>query len=493
VLNYVLQYKQALSHNRPRWYRCFLEDGRFVEKRLGTMFCTPVLSSDMVWGTLNLGGTETRRYPKDVVDIVTFVATQVGVALERDNLRKTLEKMNQELNGKTFELRKSIMKMGDANLKLFQMQQQLREKDKRMNVLLEEVQDKNEELSATLTELKQAQTQMVQSEKMASLGQLVAGIAHEINTPAGAIKAASEIIPDYMQKIFQAYDQLLLANISAEHRQTIQKLIEAMVKSTRTHIRNTTAEIRERGRALTERLFEKGIDNGRQLGRDIARCYLEEHFDELLEIFPHYGADVVMDFLNSCNRVLISARDNQLSVETISRIVRALKSYSYLDQSQERRVDLNEDLENTLTILHSQLPPNVTVVRKFDTLPEITCQGSELNQVWTNVIQNALQALEEHGGTTTVETTTDEQRIIVRVIDDGPGIPDDIKDKVFDPFFTTPRGKTKGLGLSIAQQIVRRHHGTITIDSVPGHTCVEIALPKTGIQQSKPKTSTISL
>jgi signal transduction histidine kinase len=361
------------------------------------------------------------------------------------------------------------------------MQQQLREKDKRMNVLLEEVQDKNEELSATLTELKQAQTQMVQSEKMASLGQLVAGIAHEINTPSGAIKAASEIIPDYMQKIFQTYDQLLRANISAEHRQTIQKLLEIMVESVKAHARRTTSEIREQGRMLTERLLKQGIDNGRQLGRDIARCYLEEHFDELLEIFSHYRAGVVMDFLNSCNRVLISARDNQLSVQTISKIVRALKSYSYLDQSQERSVDLNEDLENTLTILHSQIPANVTVVRKFETLPEIKCQGSELNQVWTNIVQNALQALEEHGGTTSIETTTDARHVIVRIIDDGPGISNDIKDKVFDPFFTTHRGKTKGLGLSIAQQIVRRHNGTIQIDSVPGHTCVEIALPKTGV------------
>jgi signal transduction histidine kinase len=188
-----------------------------------------------------------------------------------------------------------------------------------------------------------------------------------------------------------------------------------------------------------------------------------------------------MDFLNNCSRVLISARDNQLSVETISKIVRALKSYTYLDQSQERSVDLNEDLENTLTILHSQIPSQVTVVRKFNTLPVITCQGSELNQVWTNLIQNALQALGEQEGIVTVETATDAQHVLIRVIDNGPGISDEIKSKVFDPFFTTQRGARRGLGLSIVQQIVKRHHGTVHIDSVPGHTCVEIALPKTGI------------
>jgi len=480
VLNYVLQYKQALFHNRLRRYRCFLEDGRFLEKRLGSMFCTPILSSEIVWGTLNLGGIETRRYPKEVVDIVTFVATQIGVALERDNMRKTLEKMNQELNGKTFELRKSIIKMGDANLKLFNMQQELREKDKRMNVLLVEVQLKNEELNATLAELKQTQTQLVQSEKMASLGQLVAGIAHELNTPAGAIKAASEIIPDYTQRVFQAYEQLFSANISDAHRRQLQDLIEIMVESAKTRTRKTTSEIREESRVITQQLQEHDIENSRQLARDIARCYLGDQVDILLDLFSHYGS-MVMDLLNNCNRVLISARDNQLSVETISKIVRALKSYSYLDQSQERSVDLNEDLENTLTILHSQTPSNITIVRKFDTLPEITCQGSELNQVWTNVIQNALQVLEQEGGTVTIETATDAQHIFVRIIDDGPGIPDEVRDKVFDPFFTTYRGKSRGLGLSIAHQIISRHHGTIRIDSVPGHTCVEIALPKTGI------------
>lgn len=481
VLNYVLQYKQALFHNRPRWYRCFLEDGRFIEKRLGTMFCTPILSSDTVWGTLNLGGIETRRYPKEVVDIVAFVATQIGVALERDNLRKTLERMNQELNAKTFELRKTIIKMGDANLKLFNTQQELREKDKRMNVLLEEVQQKNSELNSTLTELQQAQTHMVQSEKMASLGQLVAGIAHELNTPAGAIKAASEIIPGHMQKIFQSYEHLLAGNLMAEHRQQIQGLLDSMVESINNQTRKSTAEIREQSRMLVEKFEARGLHNSRQLARDIARCYLSEHADVLLNLFTRYDSDVVMDFLNNANRVLVSARDNLLSIETISKIVRALKAYTYLDQSQERTVDLNEDLENTLTILHSHIPANITVVRQFGELPAITCQGSELNQVWTNVIQNALQALEESGGTVTIDTSADAHHLRVKIIDNGPGIPDDMKAKVFDPFFTTHRGKKRGLGLSIAQQIINRHHGRITIESVPGYTCVEMALPKTGI------------
>lgn len=482
VINYVVHYKRALFHNRPRWYHCFLEEGRFLEKQLGTMFCTPVLSSDTVWGTLNLGIIGSHQYPKEVVDIVTFVAIQIGVAFEREKMQKTLEEMNQELNDRTFELRKSIIKMGDANLKLFDMQQQLREKDKKMENLLYEVQEKNEELNTTLAELKQTQTQLVQSEKMASLGQLVAGIAHELNTPAGAIKAAAEIIPDYIQKTFTVYDNLIETNMSLSHRKLVQELVEVMVKSAKEQERKSTAEIRDQSKALIQHLREHGVKNSRPIAKDIARCYLEQKLDAILELFDHYGPELIMEFLNNCNRVLISSRDNQLSVQTISKIVRALKSYSYLDQSQERSVDLNEDLENTLTILHSRIPSNIQIIRKFGDLPKITCLGSELNQVWTNIIQNALQVLEEQGGTIIVETFADSYYVTVKITDNGPGIPEEIKDKIFDPFFTTKRGKTTGLGLSITHQVIAKHNGTIRVDSAPGNTSFEILLPKAGVK-----------
>ncbi len=484
VVAYAMKYKRSLFYNRPRWYHCFLKEGRFLEERLSTMFCTPIMTADaIVLGTLNLGSLQEQAYPKKTVNIVTFLAKQLGIAFERQRMRKTLEKLNHELNDKTFELRKNIITMGDANLKLFEAQQELREKDKKMKSLLTEVQEKNEELNTTLIELKQTQTQLVQSEKMASLGQLVAGIAHELNTPAGAIKAASEVIPEYIQKTFLHYETLLDAEITPAHREMLRELLRGMVNIAKEPERKTTSEIRRQSKHLEQSLKEHHVENSRSLAKNIARCYLENQFDSLLELFTHYPPKHVMEFFNYCSRVLISSRDNQISVGTISKIVRALKSYSYLDQSQERKVDLNEDIENTLTILHSQIPENTTIVRKFGVIPHISCLGSELNQVWTNILQNALQALDGKEGTITLETLPASQGegVIVKITDDGPGIPAEIQGKIFDPFFTTQRGKTSGLGLSVTQQVIEKHHGMIQVDSIPGNTTFEVRLPKDGI------------
>ena len=438
-------------------------------------------------GTLNLGCIEKHHYEKESVDIVTFIAKQLGVAFERFKLRNSLEDVNQKLNEKTYELRRNLIKMGDANLRLFNTQQELREKDKRMNILLQEVQRKNEELSKTLAELKDTQTQLVQSEKMASLGQLVAGIAHELNTPAGAIKAASEIIPDYIQKTFAAYDALIAAGITTEHRKELFALIDQMIETARDLQRRSTSSIREQGKQLVEQLSARGIRNARAIAKDIARCYLESDLERLFALFNSYGTQPIMDMLNNCSRILISARDNLLSIETIAKIVRALKSYSYLDQSQERTVDLNDDIENTLTILHSQIPDNITILRKFGDIPKLQCLGSELNQVWTNIIQNALQALENRAGTITIETSVSGEHVSIKITDTGAGISPDIQEKIFDPFFTTRRGKATGLGLSIAQQVVDKHHGAIQVESSPGNTTFEILLPKEGMKAAPPK------
>jgi signal transduction histidine kinase len=190
-----------------------------------------------------------------------------------------------------------------------------------------------------------------------------------------------------------------------------------------------------------------------------------------------------------------------VSIEIITHIVNALKMYSRLDQAKVEEVDIHEGIETTLIILHSQIKYGVTVERHYGKLPKIPCYANELNQVWTNIIHNAVQAM-NGSGILTIETYVlpensqartsplanrmiqdiSEDSIGVLITDTGPGIPPEIEDKIFDPYFTTKdQGEGSGLGLGIAQQIVERHRGEIRVISKPGKTSFEVLLPLTGV------------
>ncbi|HKI78644.1 MAG TPA: ATP-binding protein [Ignavibacteriaceae bacterium] len=163
----------------------------------------------------------------------------------------------------------------------------------------------------------------------------------------------------------------------------------------------------------------------------------------------------------------------------ITEIVKALKSYSYLDQGPIQSVDIHEGLNNTLVMLRSQLKGNITVERNYSSdIPKIQAYGSELNQVWTNIIDNSIKSM---NGTGKIILKTYKQglNIVIELMDDGPGIPEEILGKVFDPFFTTkPPGEGTGLGLSISHNIItQKHKGEISVRSKPGETCFQINLP----------------
>ena len=172
----------------------------------------------------------------------------------------------------------------------------------------------------------------------------------------------------------------------------------------------------------------------------------------------------------------------------ISAIVGAMRSYAYLDQASVQIVDITEGLENTLVLLGSKLKGGVVVRRQYaEYLPRIQAHGSELNQVWTNIIHNAIQAM-KGVGRLTIETAATEDGVAVRITDTGPGIPETIRGRIFDPFFTTKdQGEGTGLGLGIAQQIVQRHRGEIRLDSEPGRTCFEVRLPLAPVAVGAPE------
>ena len=203
------------------------------------------------------------------------------------------------------------------------------------------------------------------------------------------------------------------------------------------------------------------------------------------------GDDVLSDALTRIASILTISRlirEIEVSTKRISELVRAVKEYSYMDQAAMQEIDLHQGLENTFTILHHRLKGGINVVREYgEDLPRICAFGGELNQIWTNLISNAIEAMQGKGELR-VRTARDLDRVLVEIRDDGPGIPPEVLPHIFDPFFTTKGvGEGTGLGLDTVCRIIRNHHGEIRVTSHPGDTRFQVYLP---ITQPKAQSST---
>lgn len=354
-------------------------------------------------------------------------------------------------------------------------------------LLFKQLERSNHDLEDTIRELRNTQAQLVQSEKMASLGQLVAGVAHEINTPAGAIHAATTNLMNFLSSFTESFRLLVDQNISHADQETLFALVSRMIAAI-TKERKSTISLRQDAKKLEDLLIQKGFENVRRLAKRIARFDLKDNNIQLLRILKKYEAETIIDFLEKCSNIVNASKDIRLSIDIITRIVNALKMYSRLDQAKIEEVDIHEGIETTLIILQSQIKQGIDVERRYGDIPKIPCYANELNQVWTNIIHNALQAM-NGTGTLTIETylypqgeKAQEGKIGVKITDTGPGIPIDIQDKIFDPYFTTKdQGEGSGLGLGIARQIVERHHGEIRVQSKPGRTSFEVVFPISGV------------
>jgi signal transduction histidine kinase len=294
-------------------------------------------------------------------------------------------------------------------------------------------------------------------------------------------------------------------NISYADRETLFALISRLIESI-TKDRKSTISLRQDAKELEELLVQEGFTNVRRLAKRIARFDLKDDNIQLLRILKKYESEAIIDFLEKCSNIVNVSKDISLSIDIITRIVNALKMYSRLDQAKVEETDIHEGLETTLIILQSQIKQGIEVERCYGDIPKIPCYANELNQVWTNIIHNALQAM-NGTGTLTIETylypqsdevqerrthpiplrkdsgqVSQNGKIVVKITDTGPGIPIEIQDKIFDPYFTTKdQGEGSGLGLGITRQIVERHHGEIRVQSKPGKTSFEVVLPISGV------------
>ncbi len=320
------------------------------------------------------------------------------------------------------------------------------------------------------------------NEKMMALGKLSAGLAHELNNPAAAIVRSSRALKQHLSTTPENFKQVITMQLTPEQVDEVNDIVFSRINQPQ-HEKLTMMERNTREDEMADWLEDQGVDDGYDIAENFAEFGLQvDDAEQIGDILKGQHLGPVFQWLNN---VLITERmvgEIQEASGRISELVASVKSYTHMDRSPDRvAADIHEGIDSTLILLnHKVKEKNIRVVKHYEeNLPTIPLFVSEMNQVWTNLIDNAIDAMEKDG-TLTVSTRTEGDHLRVDVEDTGSGIPPDIQSSVFDPFFTTKGvGQGTGLGLDIARKIVEQHEGTITLESEPGHTQFTLCFPLT--------------
>ena len=336
------------------------------------------------------------------------------------------------------------------------------------------VQQRTQELSQAIEHLKTTQQELIQSEKMAALGQLVAGIAHEINTPLGAIRASIGNITTALERSLQLLPQLF-QQLSPPRQADFFTLLETAYHSQQPV---STREERQFKRALKQELEALEFADSDRVASGLIKLGIKQNITPFLRLLQDKNQELILESAYSLLAQQTNSETINLAVERASKTVFALKSYVHQNSSGQMTKSLvNEGIDLVLTLYQNQLKQGIEVMRNYQDIPEIICYPEELHQVWTNLIHNAIQAM-NNKGKLEIATFQYNNQIAVQILDSGCGISGEIKDKIFDPFFTTkPPGEGSGLGLDIVKKIVEKHQGKIEVESKPGRTAFRVWLP----------------
>jgi signal transduction histidine kinase len=313
-----------------------------------------------------------------------------------------------------------------------------------------------------------------QNEKMMALGKLSAGLAHELNNPAAAIVRGSDMLKKHLQLQPETFKKIMAIKMTGEEVDIVNaKMFEILGKPKPVF---TLMERTDQEDIITEWLDENQVENSFEIAENFVDYGFTIEIMEALKL--HIHGDSLSPVFNWINNNLVTDKmvtDIQDASGRISELVKSVKNFTHMDRGSDMQYsDIHSGILNTLTMLNHKIKKNnIQIIEKFDTsLPEVKAFVGELNQVWTNIIDNAVDALENNKeATLEIKTRKDGEFVEITFTDNGPGIPEEIKNQIFDPFFTTKEiGKGTGLGLDVVKRIINQHHGTIKVNSVPGKT-----------------------
>jgi signal transduction histidine kinase len=303
---------------------------------------------------------------------------------------------------------------------------------------------------------------------------LIVGIAHEINTPLGAIGASISNISDALDDFIHQLPQLF-QRLSPQQQQDFFALLDKALCS---QPALSSREERKFKHTLSEELETQGVDEADTVADTLVDMGIYEDVDAFIPLFQSEDTDFILQAAYNLSSQQKNSRIIVTAIGRVSKMVSALKRYIHRDPSgQMIEANITDGIDVVLTLYHNQIKQGVELVKKFQAVPAIRCTPDELNQVWTNLIHNALQAM-NYEGQLEIAIFQQNGQVVTQITDSGPGIPNEIKERIFDPFFTTkPAGEGSGLGLDIVRKIVKKHQGKMEVESHPGRTTFSVRLP----------------
>jgi len=324
-----------------------------------------------------------------------------------------------------------------------------------------------------------------QSEKMMALGKLSAGLAHELNNPASAIVRGAASLKQHLLSAPKTFKEIIEMKMTADQVTIVNDMLIAVLNKKEKRIL-TLMERSELEDEMTDWMDEHEVVNAPEVAENFVEFGLKVSDAEAFK--QHIPTEYISQVMNWINSNMVTEKmvtDIEEASRRITDLVGSVKNFTHMDQGHDKQyADIHSGIRNTLTMLHHKIHKNnIEVVEHFDTtLPPVKAMIGELNQVWTNLMDNALDATEGIGkGVLEIKTLKDGVFVEVSIIDNGPGIPEDYRSQIFDPFFTTKEiGKGTGLGLDVVSRIVKQHRGSIKVQSVPGRTAFIVCFPIDG-------------